>query len=385
MNVVIIGNGVAGVSAAETIRAVDKNCAITIVTGEPYPFYSRPRLVELLAKKTSIEQITVHAQGWYDKNAVHLKMSTCITGIDTGGKQIFSDRGTEFNYDKLVIAAGASGLVPPVTGREGDAVVALRTIEDVKKIWTLASKGKSAVVMGGGLLGIEAANSLAMLDVRVQVLEVCGRLLPRQLDNESSAVIQKLFEKKGMTFLTGTAIQAVDRNSEGGLRIACSHGEEISADFMVVSAGIKPNCSIVERTPVGLDRGIVVDDFMRTNVQGIYACGDVAEHRGVLYGLWQPAREQGIVCGSHICGKEVPYEGTMNSVRLKVAGIELASIGDVESKEGVHAVTEKDETAGLFKKIFLRGQHVVGAILIGNVRETAKLGQMIKIGEPYSS
>jgi nitrite reductase (NADH) large subunit len=384
MNVVMVGNGVAGVSATETIRAADKNCEITIVSDESYPFYSRPRLIDLLARKTSVEQITIHAQGWYDKNAVRLITSTRVKGIDADGKRVFTDRGTGFCYDKLVIATGALSLVPPVTGMEGNAVVTLRTIEDVKKIWTLASEGRKAVVVGGGLLGIEAANSLVALGVKVQVLEVCGRLLPRQLDNESSAIIQKLFEKKEMTFLTGAAIQSVERNSDGGLRIACSNGKETRVDFMVVSAGIKPDCSIAEGTPVGLNRGIVVDDFMRTTVRDIYACGDAAEHRGALYGLWQPAREQGIVCGSHIGGKEVPYEGTMNSVRLKVAGIELASIGDVERKEGVREVTEKDDGAGLFKKIFLRGQRVVGAILIGNVREAVQLQQMIKKGEQYS-
>jgi nitrite reductase (NADH) large subunit len=380
MKVVIIGNGIAGVTVAETIRAADKHCEIIMVSDERYPFYSRPRLIELLAGKASVEQITIHAQNWYDRNDIRLELSSRVTALAGASRKVIDTSGKEFAYDKLVIAAGASCLVPPVQGIAADTVLTLRTIDDAEKIKEMALSGKKAVVVGGGLLGMEIANSLLMRGVKVQVLEIFDRLLPRQLDCQSAVIIQKIFEKKGMTFLIGRTILSVERN-KSGLRIACSDGKETDADFMVVSAGIQPNCSVIDGTSIERNRGIVVDDCMRTTVQDIYACGDVAEHQGVLYGLWQPCREQGIACGSHILGKENSYKGTMSSVRLKVAGVELASIGEIESKAGVQEIVTKDENAGFYKKLYVRNQSLIGAILIGNVKEAGKLQRTIKNGE----
>lgn len=382
MNILIIGNGVAGVSAAEAIRAADKGCGITMVSDEPYPFYARPRLIELLAGRASIEQITLHAQAWYKKNSIMLSASTRIARMDTEAKRIFSAEGSAFSYDKLVIASGASCILPQVPGMSGDRIATLRTIDDALRIRALAAKGRTAVVIGGGLLGIEAANSLLSRGLQVRVMEVCGRLLPRQLDRESSAVLQKLLEEKGLTFSIGRLIRRIDHDAGSGLRIVCDDGKETAADFALVSAGISPNLSFCEGTPLKRDRGIVTNDLLRTSVPDVYACGDAAEHRGKVYGLWQPAREQGIACGSHIAGKETPYAGTLSSVRLKVAGIELASIGDI-AREGDRAVTENNGPSGAFRKLFLRGDRIVGAVLIGNAGEAVKLQQMIRTGERY--
>jgi nitrite reductase (NADH) large subunit len=384
MKVVIIGNGIAGVSAAETISAADKNCAITIISDEKYPIYSRPRLIEFLSSKATIEQITIHARNWYARNNLRLLLSSRVTDLDVESKKVGDNSGKIFAYDKLVIAAGASCLVPQVPGINAENVLTLRTIEDAEKIRALASYGKKAAVIGGGLLGIEAAASLQSLGILVTVIEVFDRLLPRQLDGESSGIIQKLLEKKGMAFQIGRTIRSVERYN-GGLRIICSDGKETAADFMVISAGIQPNLSVTHGTSIERNRGIVVDDCMRTTVQDIYACGDVAEHQGMLSGLWQPCREQGMTCGSHILGGKVSYKGTVNSVRLKVAGLELASIGEVESKEGVREITEKDEPAGNFRKLFVKDNKITGAVLIGNVREATKLQQMIKNREEVSA
>jgi len=380
MKVIIIGNGIAGVSTAETIRAADKNCDVTIISDEKYPIYSRPRLIEFLSSKATIEQITIHARSWYAKNNLRLLLSSRVTDLDVESKKVGDNSGKIFAYDKLVIAAGASCQVPQVPGINAENVLTLRTIEDAEKIRALASYGKKAAVIGGGLLGIEAAASLQSLGILVTVIEVFDRLLPRQLDGESSGIIQKLLEKKDMAFQIGRTIRSVERY-KGGLRIFCSDGKETSADFMVISAGIQPNLSVTQGTSIERNRGILVDDCMRTTVQDIYACGDVAEHQGTLCGLWQPCREQGMTCGSHILGKEVSYKGTVSSVRLRVAGVELASIGEIESRDGVRGITEKDESAGFYKKLFVKDKKLVGAVLIGNVKEAVKLQKMIKDGE----
>jgi nitrite reductase (NADH) large subunit len=383
MKIVIIGNGVAGVSVAETIRSGDKNCEIAVITDEKYPFYSRPRLIEFLANKSSIEQITIHAQGWYEKNAVQLERATRISCIDLAEKKLQSDNGKTFTYDKLVIAAGATSLVPPIPGIGSENVVTLRTIEDAERIKVLALKGKKAVVIGGGLLGIELAVSLQTLGMAVTIIELFDRLLPRQLDTESSEIIQRFLEQKGMAFLVGRKIGSIERTA-GNVRVLCCDGKEAAADFVVLSTGIRPDCSLTEGTVIARNRGIVVDDCMRTAAPDVYACGDVAEHNGMLYGLWQPAREQGIVCGSHILGREAVYKGTVNSARLKVAGIELASIGDIEGGKETRTRTEKDDSAGTYKKLFVKDNRLVGAILIGNARESVKLQQMIRNREEFS-
>ena len=380
MNVVIIGNGVAGVSAAETIRAADKNCEITVLSEEKYPFYSRPRLIEFLSGKATVEQIVIHTRDWYAVNNIRLALSSPITSLDSASRKIFGASGKEYVYDKLVIATGASCLLPQISGIEAENICTLRSITDAERIKKIAGKGKKAVVVGGGLQGIEVASGLLTLGVRVLVLEVFDRLLPRQLDGESSAVIQKLFEKKGMAFFVGRTIQSIQQDTSS-LRIIFSDGKETDTDFMVVSAGIRPDLSVIHGSTIKRNRGIVVDDCMRTTMHDIYACGDVAEHRGIIYGLWQPAREQGIVCGSQILGRDVRYSGSIISTRLKVAGVELASIGEIEYKEEVRSITEKDENAGFLKKLFVRDNKLIGAVLIGNIKEALKLQQMIRNNE----
>jgi nitrite reductase (NADH) large subunit len=384
MRIVIIGNGIAGVTVAETIRGSDKNCPVTIISNEKYPFYSRPRLIDFLAGNATIDQITIHAQGWYAKNNIRLVLSSRITDINPVSKNLRDNFGKTFIYDTVVIATGASCLVPPIPGIEADTILTLRTIGDAEKIRALATEGKRAAVIGGGLLGIEVAASLQLLGIPVTVIEVFDRLLPRQLDGESSGIIQKLLEEKGMKVQTGRKVQSIQRNN-GSQMIACSDGQEIVADFIVISAGIQPDFSLIDGTPVERNRGIMVDECMRTTVPDIYACGDVAEYQGKLSGLWQTGREQGVVCGSHILGKELSYKDTMSSAWLKVAGIDLVSIGEIESKEGVRGITEKDDTTGLYKKVFLKNNKLVGAVLIGNVQEAVKLQRMIKSGEDFSS
>jgi nitrite reductase (NADH) large subunit len=383
MNIVIIGNGIAGVSVAETIRASDKSSGITIITDEKYPFYSRPRLIEFLAGKATIGQITIHDVNWYEKNAIDLKLSQKVTAIDTAGKKVSTVGGTEFAYDKLVIAAGASCQVPAVPGFDNSTAVTLRTVDDAEKIRARAVPGKTAVMIGGGLLGIEIAASLQTCGMKVTVVEVFDRLLPRQLDHESSAVIQRLLEQKGMAILVGKKVRSV-RQENGGSLIVFGDGKEIVADLVAVSTGIRPNCSLAMNTAINTCRGIVVDDYMRTTAADVYACGDVAEHKGIIYGLWQPAREQGMVCGSHILGKEAVYKGTVSSARLKVAGIDLASIGNIGACAGTKSTTEKDEKAGTYKKLFVKDNRLVGAVLIGNVKDAARLQLAIKNNEELS-
>lgn len=379
MRILIIGNGVAGVTAAETILAADKSSDITIISNEPHAFYSRPRLIEFLAGKSTLEQITIHARDWYAKNTIELIDSVTIVRVDTGSKFLMDDDGRKYSYDKLVVASGAASLLPPVQGADLENIYTLRTVQDAENIKIVAREKKNAVVIGGGLLGIEVANSLLTLGIEVRVIELFDRLLPRQLDHEGSALVQRLLERKGLSFRTGKQTQSIEKRNEN-LNVQLEDGASFIADFIVFSAGVKPDFQCVKETSIQRNKGVIVDDFMRTNVPDVYACGDVAEYNGKLYGLWQPAREQGIACGNHIVGKEMPFKATVPSTRLKVAGIEFASIGEIETKVGMESVVEKDENAGVYKKLLLRDKKLVGAILIGNVKEAVKLQETIKSG-----
>ena len=382
MKIVIIGNGVAGVSAAETVRAADKNCAIQIISDEPEAYYSRPRLVEFLAGKSTTEQITIHPQAWYESHAIELVSRTRAVSIDIPAKRVTDSSGRAYDFDRLVLAAGALCKVPPIPGEGLENVFTMRTIADTMAIKQAASVAKQAVVIGGGLQGIETAFSLQTLGVETVVIELSDRLLPQQLDEEGSLMIRAHLEAKNLRFITGQRIQTITRENRSLAVQLQGHGA-ITADCIVFSTGIRPNLSLVVGTPVNCHRGVIVDSFMRTSVEGIYACGDCAEWNGTVYGLWPAAREQGIVAGNHIIGKETPYQGTVAATRLRVAGVEVASIGEISGKDAVIADRSKDDGAGTYRKIFTRDGKIIGAILVGNVKETVKLQQMVKAGEKY--
>jgi nitrite reductase (NADH) large subunit len=383
MRIVIIGNGVAGVSVAETIRKEDKESGITILSDENYPFYSRPRLIEVLAGKSSAGQIVIHSGSWYEKNGIDLRLGSQVTGIDTARGKVIDQSGGSVFYDTLVIAAGASCRVPPVPGIDGDRVFTLRSIADAEKIRAFAATRKNAVIIGGGLSGIESAFALVSLGLTVTVVEVFDRLLPHQLDHEGSALLRGLLEARGLSFVTGARVKSISRNADG-VAVATGNAAPLTSDFVVVAAGIKPHTSIVKDTAIAHNRAIIVDEGMRTSCPGIYACGDGAECGGTIYGLWQPAREQGIVCGNRILGHETAFAGSVPSARLKVAGIEFASVGSIVGDEGVVQVRDKDDAAGTYRNLFIRDKKLVGAILIGNVKETTALQSKIRTGEEYN-
>jgi nitrite reductase (NADH) large subunit len=379
MRVVIIGNGAAGATAAEEIRKADGSCEITVISDESYPYYSRPRVIEFLTGKVAEEKIFIRKSEWYAENKIELLLSTVVEKIDTEAKQVKAG-GVLINYDKLIIAAGAYSFAPPFPGAKDKGVFTLRTIDDAKNIMQYAKGRKKAVVIGGGLLGIEAANSLKEHGLNVTIVEVFDRLLPRQLDTETAAILKGKLESMGLSFILDKQTAAIE-DAEGGKKVKFADDSFEETDMVLLSAGIRSNLKIIENTPVEKMLGIKIDGFGRTNIDSVYACGDIAEFNGRVYGIWPAAREQAIAAASHITGGSAEYKGTVMSVKLKVAGIELASMGDV-SGEGTEAEIKKENEN--FKKIFIRDNKVAGAILIGNTKDYAKIQKMIKEGSNYS-
>lgn len=384
MKIVIIGNGVAGVSVAETVRAADKDCGIQIISDEDAAYYSRPRLIELLAGKSAIEQITIHPRAWYENHGIELVSGVGVVSLDIPSKRVTDALDRTYDFDRLIIAAGALGRVPHIPGNDLENNFSMRTAADAVAIKKVATSVKRAIVIGGGLQGIETAFSLRTLGLETLVVELSPILLPQQLDEEGSSIIRGHLEAKSLKFLTGQKIQTIARDNRS-LALQVQGNGAVTTDIVVFSIGIKPNLTLVAGTPVLCRRGIVVDSYMRTSVAGIYACGDCAEFEGRVYGLWPAAREQGIAAGNHILGKDVPYHGTVPATRLKVTGVDLASIGDISGTNVTVASRHSDKAAGTYRKIFAREGKIVGAILIGDVKDAVKLQKMIQTGEQINS
>jgi nitrite reductase (NADH) large subunit len=327
-----------------------------------------------------MEQITIHPLAWYEKKNIELLRSARIVTLDTALKQIIDSKGSAHGFDRLVIAAGAFSRVPPIPGSDRENVFSMRTVADTMAIKKAALSAKQAIVIGGGLLGIETAYSLQTLGGTVMVIEVADRLLPQQLDEEGSSMIRSLLEAKSLRFLSGQQVQVIAQENRT-LSVQLHGDGAITADMVVFSTGIRPNLTLAAGTPIDCRRGIVVDSYMRTSVEGIYACGDCTEFEGRVYGLWPAAREQGIAAGNHILGKDVPYHGTIPATRLKVTGVDIASIGDISGTDAIAASRHIDKAAGTYRKIFTRDGKIIGAILIGDVKDAVKLQKMIQAGE----
>lgn len=381
MKYIIIGNGAAGMGAAEAIRARDAEGDLTIYTDENRFHYSRPRIIEYLGGGVEVSKLTIRGEDFYTKLNIKLMRDTPVESIDPASHRLVLRGGGVDRFDRLVIASGASAFLPPVEGVGLGCVFTLRTIDDAEKILAHeAGKGR-VVVIGGGLLGLETAASLVKRGRKVTVVEVFDRLLPRQLDVDAAAMLQSSLEAMGMAFQLGKRTAAI-REAGDAVEVLFEDGSSIPSDLVVFSAGIRSNLTAARGAGIACERGILVDERLETSSPGIFAAGDVAQFRGTVYGLWLASREQGLVAGANAAGAAMTYLGSQISARLKVSGIELVSLGSIETGEAVKAFTYRDEKS--FRRLFAKDDRLVGAILIGDVSAFQPLQKLIKSGEPIS-
>lgn len=378
MKYIIVGNGVAGMAAAEAIRERDAAGQINIYTEENYYHYSRPRVIEYLGGSATSEKIVIRGPEYYKKLDIQLFRGTTVESIDPAARSIATKGGTD-SFDKLILASGATSFLPPVEGCRAGCVFTLRTIADADRILARCAPGKRALVIGGGLLGIETAASLAKRGLSVSVVEVFDRLLPRQLDADGAALLRAMLEKQGLSFLLPKKTAAIRQSGEGA-EVHFDDGSEVGADLVIFSAGVRSDTRLAAAAGIACDRGILVDANMATNLPGIYAAGDAAQFNGVVYGLWPSAKEQGSFAGRNAAGEPALYQGSQVSAKLKVGGIELASLGAIGEGPGIGVVTKRGENS--FKRLFLSGGKLSGAILIGDTSQFAALQKLIKTGEP---
>jgi nitrite reductase (NADH) large subunit len=370
----IIGNGVAGTTAAETIRKQDKTGSITVVTDESVHFYWRIQLNEHIAGELGEEKLYARKKEWYEEQGIDLRLNTRIQGGDVKERLLISEDNQEFPFDRLLIATGSHSFVPPIKGSEKKGVFTLRSFQDARDIMEWAKNIDKVVMIGGGLLGLEAGNALRKLGKQVMVVEFFPRLLPRQLDVPGAERLQALMEGMGFSFRLGAKTQEIAGNGrvEG---VVLEGGETLPCGMVIISAGVRPNLDLAKALDLDHDKGIKVDEWMRTSQPDIFAAGDVAEFKGIPYGIWPAAMEQGRVAGSNMAGKEVVYKGTVMANTLKVVGIDLASAGDIDVDNRFESRTLKDDTT--YKKIVIQDDVLIGCIMLGDTRGFPRITKMM--------
>ncbi|MEC2135551.1 NADPH-nitrite reductase [Bacillus subtilis] len=376
---VLVGNGMAGVRAIEEILSVAKDeFQITIFGAEPHPNYNRILLSKVLQGDTDIKDITLNDWDWYEENNIQLYTNETVIKVDTENKTVITDADRIQPYDELILATGSVPFILPIPGADKKGVTAFRDIKDTDTMLAASKQYKKAAVIGGGLLGLEAARGLLNLGMDVSVIHLAPFLMERQLDATAGRLLQNELEKQGMTFLLEKQTEEIvgDDRVEG---LRFKDGTSIEADLVVMAVGIRPNTTLGAESSIPVNRGIIVNDYMQTEIPHIYAVGECAEHRGIAYGLVAPLYEQAKVLAKHICGIETkPYEGSVLSTQLKVSGVEVFSAGDFNESEEKKAIKVFDEQDGIYKKIVLRGNQIVGAVLFGDSSEGNRLFSMIQ-------
>jgi len=361
----IIGNGVAGTTAAENIRKNDPDGRITIVTEEDLPFYYRIRLPEVIAGKVDETALIAKKSQWYANQGIDLMTGTRITDIDTEKKSAITDQGDQFPYDSLLIATGSHSFLPPLKGAEKRGVFTLRNMQDVREISEFAQKIDTVLLIGGGLLGLETGHALNQLGKKIKVVEFFPRLLPRQLDKNGADRLQKIFEVRGFSFHLGAVTKEITGNETvDGVLLESDKG--LDAQMVIVAAGVRPNLKLAQSLDLACDKGIQVDRSMRTTRPEIFAAGDVAEFNGIVYGIWPAALEQGKVAGTNMAGGREQYNGTTMANILKVAGIDLAAAGEIDADNNYTAEITADDTT--YRKIVLDEGKIIGCIMLGNIK-----------------
>ncbi|MCM3690415.1 nitrite reductase large subunit NirB [Neobacillus niacini] len=376
---VLVGNGMAGVRCIEEVLKLDPTgFEITIFGSEPHVNYNRILLSSILQGSTSIEGITLHDREWYEHNHIHLYTEETVLEIDKHLQVVKTNQKRIVSYDQLIIATGSVPFSLPIPGADKQGVVTFRTIEDCHKIMEFSKKSKKAVVIGGGVLGLEAAKGLLNLGMTVYVVHIGPYLMERQLDETAARMLQKELEGQGMKFL----LEKETKDIVGGIEangVRFKDGTEVEADLVVMAAGVRPNVQLAKRTGIETNRAILVNDYMETSVPNIYAVGECVEHRGTIYGLVQPLYEQGKVLAKRICGFEGHgYEGSVLSTQLKISGVDLFSVGVIHNKDSSNqSIKIDDEVQRVYKKVVFQDQRIIGAVLFGDTKERTKLLDMI--------
>lgn len=379
----IIGGGAAGLNAAKAIRERDKTGSIYMLSNEAYPAYNRPMLTKSLVAGLDAEQIAVQEASWYEENNVCLLLGKNVVSIDTEKKEIHTDDGAKFKYTKLIYALGSECFIPPIQGADQPEVIAIRRLSDTQKVTELLPQTKEAVVIGGGVLGLEAAWELKKARCKVTVLELAPRLMGRQLDEGAGEMIKAVSEAQGITIHTGVQIEAIEGDGHvTGVRLG--DGRVFPAQLVIVSCGVRANVAVAKAAGIETDRAVVVNSRMETSAADVYACGDCAQYQGINYAIWPQAVEEGKTAGANAAGETLEYTGVPAALTFHGMNTALFAIGDNGSNPDLvyRTVEFKDMARKQYEKYYFRNNRLCGAILIGDV---SRMGEMTEAVEKRAS
>jgi len=376
--VLVVGGGIAGQSVCEQLTG--RGCAITLVCGEPHLPYDRVNLGKLLSgTEQTVTGLALRPATWYADHGIDVRLGTWITDLDPDAGIATTDEGS-FAFDRAVLCTGSTPLVPPLAGASAAGVHVFRGPEDCARILDDAGRAKRAAVIGGGLLGLEAAYALARLGVATSVVHLMDRLMERQLDAEAAALLAPAMQELGVDVLLEHRTDAIVINDAGRVRaLRFAGGAQLACELVVIAVGIRPQVELARKIGLTVERGIIVDDQLVSSHERVLAVGECAQHRGIVHGIVTPIREQAAVAAKAVTGEEAQYLGSVPSARLKVMGVELVSAGETE---GEQAVAVRDARAGSYRKLVLHDGRAAGAVLLGDIRGSDLLIDAIRRAAP---
>lgn len=382
---VIIGNGMAAARLVEELakRALGRH-AIVVIGDEPRLAYNRVLLSSVLAGEATSQEIELKPSDWWRDRGVTVRFGCAAVAVDTAKREVTLANGATVAYSRLVFATGSTALRLNVPGADLPGVHTFRDSRDVEQLIDLAQQKKRVVVVGGGLLGLEAAYGLAKAGAKLTLIHLMDRLMERQLDERAAALLKGQVERKGVSvMLNASTARILGEDAVTGVELA--DGRTIAADAVVFAAGIRPNAALAKDAGIPVNRGIVVNDRMESEISGIYAIGECAEHRGACYGLVEPAYEQATVLAEHLAGRKADYSGSVVATNLKVSGVGVFSAGDFLATNDSDVVVFNDPRRGVYRKLVLREGALTGAVLVGDTRDALWYLELIRSQAPVAT
>jgi nitrite reductase (NADH) large subunit len=380
-NLVVVGNGMAGVACVEHILKRNPDFDITIFGDETHVNYNRILLSMVLAGEKSADEIILNDTEWYRSNGIHVRLGVRVSRIDRAARSVIDENGVATPFDKLILAMGSNAFIPPIPGADKENVHVFRTLDDTRALLAKARKGLKTVVIGGGLLGLEAARGLQVRGCDVTVIHLMDSLMERQLDATGGEYLKRRIESLGIRVMLPRQTAAIMGNGHvDGLRFA--GGEELEAELVVIAAGIKPNAALAREAGLEVNRGIVVNDFMETSDPDIFAVGECTEHRGQTFGLVAPLFDQARVLAATITENRGPvFSAPAPAAKLKIMGVDIFSAGSIdESEPGVEVVRYEDPAFGAYKKLLIKDNRLHGMILVGDIEDETTYMEWMRSG-----
>ena len=377
MRYVIVGGGVAGTAAADAIRKRDPEGSITILSDEPYPLWSKIRLPELFSGSVDVDGLVIRKPRWYVRRNIDLLTNVEVTGIDTEVKVARTARGGEMFYDRLLLATGGTAYVPPIPGTEKSNVYTIRKLSEAQQVYERLKGLERIVIIGGGTLGLELARNILEAGPEIHVVESHSRLLPSLTDPASSEMLHLRLDHMGINVHHDCDTQEIVGEDKAEM-VVMEDGRELHCDAVIVATGMRANKDLGEALDLEMERGIVVDDHMRTSTPDIYAAGDVCEHRQVKYGSWRAAEMQGTFAGANMAGEELVYEGTVPSKYVRVAGADVFSAGHLDPGGQLKSKLTVDWENMVYKRIVLDDCRIVGSVMIGDLSDAQRVLRAIE-------